>query len=193
MRACQALPIAERSDYKEKIMDMLLKSLVSSLICFLAMSDAYAQTGAVSSGKTSTPTQVATAANVEALMITKFKAADTNGDGAVTLQEAQAGKLEYTVKYFKEIDKNSDGKINQAELENALRARIKHQADNAIERFHAADKDRDNALTKEEAEAGGLKRLVADFKLIDTNRDNKVSLEELQAMLRKTMQPKDGK
>jgi Ca2+-binding EF-hand superfamily protein len=50
--------------------------------------------------------------------------------------------------------------------------------------FSTADKDGDGALTKAEADAGGLGRIVENFDRIDTNKDGKVTREEIRAMLR---------
>jgi Ca2+-binding EF-hand superfamily protein len=52
------------------------------------------------------------------------------------------------------------------------------------ERFKAADKDGDGALTKEEAKAAGLNRLVDHFDQVDANHDGKVTIDELRDALR---------
>lgn len=52
------------------------------------------------------------------------------------------------------------------------------------ERFRAADKDGDGALTKEEAKAAGLDRIVDHFEQIDANKDGKVTIDELRDALR---------
>lgn len=52
------------------------------------------------------------------------------------------------------------------------------------ERFHAADKDGDGALTKEEAKAAGLDRIVEHFDRIDANKDGKITVDELRDALR---------
>jgi Ca2+-binding EF-hand superfamily protein len=52
------------------------------------------------------------------------------------------------------------------------------------ERFRAADKDGDGALTKEEAKAAGLNRLVDHFDQVDANHDGKVTIDELRDALR---------
>jgi Ca2+-binding EF-hand superfamily protein len=49
------------------------------------------------------------------------------------------------------------------------------------ERFKAADKDGDGALTKTEAEAGKLQHIAQHFDKIDANKDGKVTREELRA------------
>lgn len=45
-----------------------------------------------------------------------FKAADKNGDGALTKQEAQAG-MPRLARHFDQLDTNHDGKLTQAEIQ----------------------------------------------------------------------------
>ena len=48
------------------------------------------------------------------------------------------------------------------------------------ERFKAADKDGDGALSKAEADAAGLKGVSKNFDRIDTNKDGKVTRDEMR-------------
>ena len=52
------------------------------------------------------------------------------------------------------------------------------------EQFRAADKDGDGALSKSEAEAAQMGRLVDNFERLDLNQDGKVTREEMRALLR---------
>ena len=52
------------------------------------------------------------------------------------------------------------------------------------EQFNVADKDGDGALTREEAQSAGLKRIVDNFGRLDVNKDDKVTREEIRALLR---------
>jgi len=52
------------------------------------------------------------------------------------------------------------------------------------EQFKAADKDGDSGLTREEAHSAGLKRIVDNFSRLDVNKDDKVTREEVRALLR---------
>lgn len=45
-----------------------------------------------------------------------FSEADKNGDGYLTLQEAQAAGLNDIVANFKNLDTNKDGKLSKEEL-----------------------------------------------------------------------------
>lgn len=51
------------------------------------------------------------------------------------------------------------------------------------ERFKSADRDGDGALTKAEAEGAGMGKIVDHFERIDGNRDGKVTLDELRAII----------
>lgn len=52
------------------------------------------------------------------------------------------------------------------------------------ERFQAADKDDDGALTLAEAEAGGISKIVTHFERLDANGDGKVTADEVRSLLR---------
>jgi len=55
------------------------------------------------------------------------------------------------------------------------------------ERFKAADKDGDGALTRAEAEAG-MPRLAQRFDAIDTAKTGKITLEQIRSFMQKQMQ-----
>ena len=48
------------------------------------------------------------------------------------------------------------------------------------ERFKAADKNGDGAISKSEADAAGMKRLSKNFDKVDANKDGKVTREEMR-------------
>jgi Ca2+-binding EF-hand superfamily protein len=52
------------------------------------------------------------------------------------------------------------------------------------QQFEAADKNGDGALTKAEAEAAGMSRVVRHFDRIDGNKDGKITPDELRAVVR---------
>jgi hypothetical protein len=52
------------------------------------------------------------------------------------------------------------------------------------EKFNAADKNGDGALTKEEAASAGIRRIVENFDRIDADKDGKVTREEVRALIR---------
>ena len=70
-------------------------------------------------------------------------------------------------------DANKDGVISTDEKS---AARKKSQ-----ERFKAADKNNDGALSREEAKAGGIAYIERNFDAMDTNKDGKVTVDERRA------------
>lgn len=52
------------------------------------------------------------------------------------------------------------------------------------ERFKAADKDGDGALSRTEAENAQMERVVTHFGKLDLNGDGKLTREEVRALLR---------
>ncbi|KIF82937.1 hypothetical protein TSA66_22305 [Noviherbaspirillum autotrophicum] len=50
--------------------------------------------------------------------------------------------------------------------------------------FSSADKDGDGALTKAEAQSGGMNHVVENFDRLDVNKDGKVTRDELRALIR---------
>ncbi|MGE5622042.1 MAG: hypothetical protein ACM3WS_02660 [Bacillota bacterium] len=50
--------------------------------------------------------------------------------------------------------------------------------------FNAADKDGDGALTRPEAQAAGLTRIIENFDRLDADKDGKVTREELRSLVR---------
>jgi hypothetical protein len=70
-------------------------------------------------------------------------------------------------------DTNRDGVISPEEKSEARRK--------AQERYKAADKNSDGALTREEARAGGFTNIERNFDAMDANRDGKVTPEERRA------------
>ena len=101
-----------------------------------------------------------------------FKEADTNGDGAISMDEfnaIQAG-------HFKRMDANGDGKITRDEMEAGHKKRMGKGTTHLDKRFDAADANHDGGLDREEAKA--LPMLSMYFDEVDTNKDSKVTREE---------------
>ena len=103
-------------------------------------------------------------------------AADTNGDGFVSREEAQAYPL--LAGQFDAADANKDGKLDAAEMDahrDAVRASGRAKAE---ARWKAADKDGDGAISRAEAEAS-MPGVAQRFKKFDVNRDGKIERDEL--------------
>ena len=103
-------------------------------------------------------------------MMARLKAADTNGDGMISRDEARA--LPKILENFDKIDSNKDGLITFDEL------RAYHQHAHG-DRLKKADTDGDGRLSR--AEAAKMPKLAEHFDQIDTNKDGYLSQEELQA------------
>lgn len=54
----------------------------------------------------------------------QFKAADKDGDGALTRSEAQDARLTRVVDNFDRIDANKDGKVTREEIRTLVRSRV---------------------------------------------------------------------
>ena len=101
----------------------------------------------------------------------RLKAADTNGDGMISRDEARAA-LPKVYEHFDQIDANKDGLITFEEL------RAFHQQARS-QHVMKADTDGDGRISR--AEAAKMPRLAEHFDQIDTNKDGYLSREELQA------------
>lgn len=76
-----------------------------------------------------------------------FDTVDLDGDGVVTLQEAKEISPDFTLAKFREYDLNRDGKVTYAEFEKVQKAK-----GDVKKRFLAADLDGDGFVTKKEAD-----------------------------------------
>jgi hypothetical protein len=114
--------------------------------------------------------------------------ADADNDGVVTRQEAQA--FPRLSADFDAADTNKDGKLDVAEM-NAHRERMKvEMRAKADERWKAADKDGDGALSLAEAEAS-MPNMAQRFKTFDADADGKVSRDEMHNFRMKKKKHRD--
>jgi hypothetical protein len=105
---------------------------------------------------------------------------DANGDGIITREEAQVYPRLAT--HFDAADANRDGRLEGAEIE-AGRDTAKREARAAIrERWNAADKDGDGAISQAEANEA-MPRLGKRFGDFDANGDGKISREEIHLFM----------
>jgi Ca2+-binding EF-hand superfamily protein len=96
-----------------------------------------------------------------------LKAADTNGDGQISLEEAKA-KLPMAYDHFEFLDANKDGQITMAEFERlrdpgAMRGE-------ALKRLKAADKDNDGKLNLAEVQVA-FPEVAVRFSQLDKDND----------------------
>jgi len=105
----------------------------------------------------------------------RLRAADTNGDGLISREEAAA--LPMLAKHFDEIDTDHDGQLSKAELRASAK---QHRA----EYWKKVDTDGDGRISKAEAQANAP-RLAAHFDALDTDHDGFITPAELKAAHRK--------
>jgi len=101
----------------------------------------------------------------------RLRAADTNGDGMISKQEAAA--LPRIAKDFDAIDANHDGQLTAEELH------AFHKAHRGGHDRKKLDTDGDGRISR--AEAAGAPRLAEHFDAIDTNGDGFISHDEMKA------------
>jgi len=126
----------------------------------------------------------------------RFKDMDSNGDGAVTLEELQA----YATKMHKSRDTDGNGVINQEEFK-TQHPHAQERQKRRQERFTQMDSDGDSTISKEEFQTFGTQRrqekAAKRFAMVDRNKDNVISLEEMQDMQKQRFdrmdRNKDGK
>src|SRR5258706_13841733 len=108
-------------------------------------------------------------------MLERIKAADTNGDGLISKEEAKA--LPMIAKHFDEIDTDGNGQLSPDELR-AFHEKM--QAQRFAEHFRKIDTDGDGRISLAEAQANAP-RLAEHFSQIDANGDGFITPEEMKA------------
>ena len=100
---------------------------------------------------------------------------DTNGDGQITKEEAEAAKAAR----FPEADTNGDGGLSMAEMQ-AFRAAEKARRMETMRQrmFDKADADGNGVISADEFEARGAPM----FDRMDADGDGVITAEEMQAM-----------
>ncbi len=107
-----------------------------------------------------------------------FAGVDTDGDGAISLAEAEAGapRLAYS---FAKFDTDGDGLLTREELQ-ATRERVREERrERGEERFSGLDTDGDGVLSA--AEAAAAPGLAKNFDRLDADGDGLLTHGELQA------------
>lgn len=108
--------------------------------------------------------------------IDKVQALDTDGDGLISLAEAQQSAPALAAR-FNELDTNSDGYLSAAETGEGRRSLALRG--NAAETFAAADSNADGKLSRAEADQG-MPPVGEQFTEIDTSKDGYVTLDEIE-------------
>ena len=109
----------------------------------------------------------------------RFKAADKDGDGALTRDEAQRG-MPALHRVFDQVDANKDGKVTRAELEAAFQARARRQ----YQEFENIDSNRDGVVTYEEL----VKRASSTSRVLGrlyADKDERITRQELDGFVQR--------
>jgi Ca2+-binding EF-hand superfamily protein len=113
-----------------------------------------------------------------ASMAERLKAADTNGDGLISKEEAKA--LPRLAKRFDAIDANHDGQVSADEMRAFQEQRHAGQGKKRGEHWKKLDTDGDGRVSRAEAQAGAP-RLAEHFDAIDADKDGFITPEEMKA------------
>ena len=110
-------------------------------------------------------------------------AADTDGDGAVTLAELQEARRQVTERQFAELDSNGDGVLTQDEM------RVRRAGGGRSSGMHARaldrlDTDGDDAISLAELQAMRPEATGERFAALDGNGDGLLTRDELQRLPR---------
>lgn len=116
----------------------------------------------------------------------KFKAADADGDGKLSLAEAEAG-MPHVADHFKGLDADGDGSVTLEELKTPPNFGQLHKA--LLEKIKAADVNGDNKIDVNEVAAVfpdvSPDALQAKFDELDRNKDGWLSVGEIVSRFRK--------
>ena len=115
-----------------------------------------------------------------------FSESDGNRDGKLSLAEWQEARNKSLAEQFRKLDGNNDGTLTKEEMHQAreqrhqMRAGRRGQAGEMREKLRALDTNQDQALSR--AEIGDrMPKLSENFDTIDSNRDGKLTREEIRA------------
>ena len=106
-------------------------------------------------------------------------AADANGDGRVTFDEAKAAFPKATREQFNKMDRNQDGVLSRADMPQAKRQAGSNLGEK-LQRLRAADRNNDGRITFDEAKAAFPKLTQERFAKLDKNGDGVLSMEDRQ-------------
>ncbi len=117
-----------------------------------------------------------------------FNQFDKNNDGRISREEMREGME----RRFNEIDTNKDGFITTEEMHAFHKAMHEKYGEMISERWKAADKDGDGALSKSELENSPMSGMARNFEKLDKNKDGKLTPDELNAGMPHRV-PRDSK
>jgi len=120
----------------------------------------------------------------------RWAALDTDGDGAVSLAEAEAGAPGFA-RNFGRFDADSDGRVTREEMHNAREAGRAQAQARAEERWQAADTNGDGSIDLAEAQTG-MPRAAQNFGRIDADNNGLLSRDEMRGAMRERHAQRQG-
>lgn len=107
---------------------------------------------------------------------------DANHDGSVSRGELQLKQTALLLENFSTIDTNNDNGLSLAEIQKFMDD-LRAKQEDYLNRLKDADKNGDGAWTLKELKSAKKKLpdLEKNFKTIDSNKDKKISTEEINA------------
>lgn len=116
---------------------------------------------------------------MRAKAVERWKAADKDGTGSLSRDEAKAS-MPHVADDFDQIDANKDGQVSSEEMREFRKSGPHHDGMHMREHFKAADTNGDGALDLAEAQTG-MPGLAERFSSVDANGDGKITPDELRA------------
>jgi hypothetical protein len=106
--------------------------------------------------------------------------ADTDGDGRVSRDEAEAAGAKRSASWFEKLDTDKDGYVTQEEISQAKATRHAGMKARFEKRFQEADANNDGQLSLDEVQAN-MPKLADRFSTLDKDKNGTLSKEELAA------------
>ena len=113
----------------------------------------------------------------------RWKTADTDGNGSLSLAEAEASSS-WMGERFAKLDANADGELTREEMHAARKQGHEQMREHGVERFKAADANADGGIDLAEAQTA-MPRLAEKFSTVDADNDGKVTADELKSLHRR--------
>ncbi|MES1981042.1 MAG: EF-hand domain-containing protein [Pseudomonadota bacterium] len=108
-----------------------------------------------------------------------FRLLDANHDGSITKDETEMGGTPELLGSFEKFDANKDGKLSLQEITDFVLMQRAKDARRKEEAFARLDTNHDGGVSTEEASKGNADFLITYFAEMDVNKDQKLSLEEI--------------
>ena len=110
----------------------------------------------------------------------RWKSADTDGNGSLSLAEAQASSS-WVGERFDKLDADKNGALTREEVHAARKHGHDEMRAHAVERFKAADANHDGGIDLAEAQTS-MPKLAEKFVTVDKDNDGKVTADELRSL-----------